>query len=327
MKPLARAADVAMSRSMTSTRATRFLWTAAGCPTPTETDGAPIRERDMGGARCASCGEPARYRLGDAISGNFSTVKNANRAWPHGGDALCAACLWCCKAIALKSACFFARVADEHGAGGFWFVPLRPLPGHPETRPDALAALCAPPPPPFVAGLPLFGIDHGGEANVHRVAWGGVVPPDPLIKLQAKHTALYCRVSYSAERYHLQVDDAGDVTVDVALWRRLRAHVEAALVELRAAGVGANAAREALTTLRAPVGAPLALAAPSAWRERVEPIRPHVGAPWWPLFLNLVPMPDLTPRAKPAPAPPPVPVPVVAPAPAASPKTEQLALF
>lgn len=188
-----------------------------------------------------------------------------------------------------------AAVHCERDRGGVWFVPLRPLVGLPQTRPDPLAALLAPPPPPFIAGLPLYGIDHGGEANAHRAIWWDdagrlVLPADPLIKLQSKHTALYAEVSDSAERYRLQVDDAADITVDVALWRGLRGVVEALLLEMRRAGVGAEDARAALTSLRPPTGYRVAT---QAWRERVAPLRPHVGARWWGLFLGLVPMPEL----------------------------------
>lgn len=319
-------------------RATRFLWLAAGSPPPVETDGTPIPARDLaaeaererrrlrkqidatraqGGdvealeralaavvdaPRCASCGEAATCRLDDAISDSFTTVKNAHRAWPFGGGHICAACLWCCKALALRCAGFFATER------GFWFFAIRPLPGVPSTRPDPLDVLLHPPEPPFVAALPLYGIDHGGEANAQRTIWpwtgdashaaarafgGGArlwVPDRPLVKLQSKHTALYAEVSRSRDRYRLQVDDAGDVTVDVPLWRRLRAVCAELLAAMRAAGVGAQDAREALTTLRPPRGF---VTSTEAWQGRVTPLRPHVGGAWWSLFTALLPMPDL----------------------------------
>lgn len=279
-------------------RGPRFVWQAAGCPAPVETNGAPIPPRTLPpGTHCASCGEPATYRLDDAISDSFTTVKNASRAWPYGGNHLCAGCVWACKTLALRCCLWFARLPDKRGSGGVWFVPMRPFPGLPWTRPDPLAALLAPPPPPFVAGLPLYGIDHGGEANAHRAAWWGedgalVVPPDPLIKLQSKHTALYSTVSICAERYRLQVDDTGDFTVDVPVWRRLRAVCDRLLVDLRAGGVGAQEARQALLTGVMPRGAPVVLLA--TWRLRTHALRPYIGAPWWALFTSLLPMPDLT---------------------------------
>lgn len=315
-------------------RGTRFLWQAAGCPAPVETNGTPIPSRNLaadaerarhrfskaiGAARatggdpealakleralgavqdapvCAACGEPATHRLEDAISENFTTVKNASRAWPFGGGALCAGCVWCAKTLALRCCLWFARLPDRAGRGGFWFVPMRPITGWPATRPDALAALLAPPPPPFVAGLPLYGIDHGGENNAHRAVWWDAegrpqIPADPLIKIQSKHTALYAEVSYSAERYRLQVDDAGDITVDVPLWHRLRIVCEALLLDLRQRGVGAIEARAALTSLRPPFGF---VVGTRAWRERVAPLQPHTDATWWPLFINLLAMPAL----------------------------------
>lgn len=258
---------------------------------------------------CASCGEPASNRLDDAISDNFTTVKNACRAWAFGGTHICTACLWCCKALAFRCALFFAR------ENGVWFVPIRPIPNWPETRPDPLAALLNPPEPPFVAGLPLYGIDHGGEANAERCIWPWTgdaehpsvrtypqgprlfVPTDPLIKIQSKHTALYCEISRSRERYRLQVDDVGDVTVDVALWRRLRVVCDALLIKMRLLGVGAQDARGALLNGRPPARAPIAIL--STWRARSEPLRPYVGAPWWPLFTSLLLMPELTEQPKP----------------------------
>ena len=332
-----------------SMRGTKFLWQAAGCPPPTETDGTPILPRDLRAEAererrrlrkqidavravgdsaaveslertlatvvddpyCASCGGAASHRFDDAISDNFTTVKNAHRAWPFGGRHVCAACLWCCKTLALRCAGFFAR-PDR-----IWFFALRPIPGVPSTRPDPLDVLLHPPDPPFVAGLPLYGIDHGGEANLHRAIWpwagnaphaavraydGGArlfVPTNPLIKLQSKHTALYAEVSLSRGRYRLQVDDTGDVTVDVPLWTRLRIVCGELLDEMRRAGVGAQEAREALITLRPPRGY---LIRTAMWHERVEPMRPHVGAAWWGLFTTLLPMPDLPAKTtKPAP--------------------------
>jgi len=328
-------------------RGTRFLWEAAGCPPPYASNGALIPPRDLRAdaererrrlrreletantpnveslqralaavedePRCASCGASASYRLEDAISDNFTTVKNASRAWPFGGSALCAACVWCARTVALRCAMFFARRADEHGTGGFWFISMRPIPGMPSTRGDPLAALLNPPPPPFVACLPLYGIDHGGEANAHRAVWpwaGGYsplaevwndgrgrrtwIPLNPLVKLQSKHTALYATVSYSATRYRLQVDDTGDITVDVPLWRALRLHVEGLLATMRAQGVGAIDAREALLSLRPPSRYKVS---PSEWERVVTPMRPHHGGLWWPLFVSLLRMPELPPRA------------------------------
>lgn len=144
-------------------RATNFLWRAAGCPMPSETDGAPLDGRPLPEpTHCASCGEPASYRLSDAISDNFTTVRNDGRAWGFGGSSICQACMWCCRSLALRCAPFFATER------GFYFLGTRPLPGLPGTRPDYLSALLSPPEPPFVACFPRFGVDAGGESNIER---------------------------------------------------------------------------------------------------------------------------------------------------------------
>jgi hypothetical protein len=273
--------------------ATHIVWKGAGSPHPFDSDGASVREYPVT-TPCAHCGEiDARFRLRDAISDNFTTVKNRSRAWPFGGDRLCAACVFAAKALALKCSLWFAR------EDGIWLVGTRPLTGWPQTRPDTLAALLNPPEPPFVAGYGAYGIDHGGEANVHRCWWPDGHPrPEPLVKLQSKHVAIYARVGTSRTRYPLQVDDTGDVVVDVQLWSRLRVVCDALLVELRAGGVGAMDARECLVSLRPPPRCPVALVA--TWPRRVEPLRPHAGAPWWPVFTNLLLMPELTEQPKPS---------------------------
>lgn len=272
--------------------ATGILWRAIGCPAPFENDdGSLIKPRGDTGP-CAHCGEPGQWRIRDAISDNFTTVKNASRAWPHGGDALCAACVVACKWMGWRAGLFFARV------DGVWFVPLRPLPGCPETRPDALSALLSPPEPPFVAGLPLYGIDHGTEANAGRVIWpGSPVPADPLSRCQSKHTAIYARVSYSRERYPLQVDDTGEVVVDVPLWRRQIAAAREVLTVLRADGVGAEDARTSLLTLTPPPRASATVL--MRWRSMTATFQPHHASSWWELVVSLLDMPALTEKPKP----------------------------
>ncbi len=301
------------------TTGVEFLWRAAGCPRPTTSEGELIPTRDMRGARCAATGLPAEYALTDAISDNFTTVKNASRAWPFGGEALSAAAVWCARTVALRCALFFAR------EDGIWFEAMRPLSGCAQRRRmDPLATLLNPPDPPFVACLPLYGVDHGGEANAERAVWwereaggsarlllpkgpwvrrvdaskpvGPTRPVDkPLIKLQSKHTAIYCRIAHRRDVYPLQIDDERDVVVDVALWSRLRVVAEDLLAELRAHGVGAVVARDSLTTGGAPFGAPLRIVA--RWPEMFAPLQPFIGAAWWPLFTQLLPMPDLRPSS------------------------------
>ena len=282
--------------------ATQLIYRAIGCPEPHETDGAPIPTSGSGGP-CAHCGEPGRWRVRDAISDNFTTVKNASRAWPFGGKDICAACLMACKAIQLRSALWFARES------GIWYTPTRPIiakdtegKGHaiPGTRVDALAVLLNPPPAPFVAGYPRAGIEHGGEANMHRIYRPGYQMPErPLIKIQSKHTAIYAQVATSRDRYPLQIDDVHDVVVDVELWSRSRSLCDSLLMELRAGGVGAQDCRAALLSLRSPPNAPLALV--RDWPARVAPLRRHHGSLWWPFFLELLHMPPLPDREKKAP--------------------------
>lgn len=301
------------------TTAVEFLWRAAGCPTPTDTEGNEIRRRNMQGARCAATNLPADYHLDDAVSEKFTTLKNGGRAWPFGGPALSASAVWCTRTLALRCAMFFAR------EDGIWFEAMRPLPGvECRRRMDALATLLNPPEPPFVAGLPLYGIDHGGEANIERTVWwessetgAKILLPrgpwvrredaskplgptrivdKPLIKLQSKHTALFCRVSTRADVYPLQVDDSNDIVVDVAEWSRLRVIAEDVMAELRLAGVGANAVRAALQTGREPAGAPLSILA--KWPATARHFARVVGSTWWPIFVQLLPMPELTPTPK-----------------------------
>jgi hypothetical protein len=282
--------------------ATHIIYKAIGSPEPHETTGERIEPKGYG-KPCAHCGAPGLYRLQDAISDNFTTVKNASRAWPFGGTDLCAACLMACKALQLRCVLWFAR------ENGIWFTPTRPIiakdadgKGHaiPGTRVDALAVLLNPPPVPFVAGYPRAGIEHGGEANIGRVYRPGhSMPERPLVKLQSKHTAIYAQISTSRDQYPLQIDDVHDVVVDVPVWSEARAICDALLRDLRAAGCGAQDCQAALKSLRPPPGAPLALV--RDWPVRVASLRRHNGSLWWPFFLELLHMPALPDREKKAP--------------------------
>lgn len=283
--------------------ASRFVWEAAGRPAFTETDGTPVKPRAYEG-RCASCGEGARFHMTDVISDKFTTVRNNGVLWPNGGEFVCQSCAWVFKALALRCAMAFARRPDERGGGGIWYVPIRPIArpadwprsqSWPFVRPDALGVLLNPPPPPFVAWCPLYGINHGGEAHLDRCFWPGADPGrrGHLLKLQTKHCVPYAKVSQNREQYDLAVDE-WNITVDLALWGEMRALTTALVAELRAAGVGAEGTRGALKSLTPPLGAPLALCAPSVWRERVRPFLPHVHATWWTFFVDLLPMPALS---------------------------------
>ncbi len=261
-----------------------FVWKAVGSPQPLETSGQAIRARHQIG-HCASCNAPAQFEMSDAISDSFTTVRNASKAWPFGGSAICAACVWACKTLALRCAMWFARVDDEHGAGGIWFVPLR----------DALDVILSPPPPPFVAALPLYGIKHGGEAHGHRAVWWDqatcqpIIHPNVLIRLQSKHVAIYSTVATDSRVYPIQVDDAHEVMVDVELWRQMRGKATQLAAEMVASGVWPERARESLRTLLPPHRLRIGHA---AWQARVEPFRRHHQAFWWNVFTTLLPIED-----------------------------------
>lgn len=289
-------------------KASKFVWEAAGRPPLVETDGTPIPPRKFSEpGRCASCGSTdAPFGLDDAISEKFTTVRNNNILWPFGGRRICHPCAWCCKTLALRCAMGFAKAPNEQGeGGGVWFLFTRPPPRPADlprgarwfSRPDAMEALLNPPEPPFVAWCPLYGIQHGGEAHVDRCLWPSsdgtlIHRGETLTKLQTKHTIPYANISLNRERYDIAIDE-WNTTIDVPLWRSLRTLVMKLLTELRAAGVGAMDARASLVSLHPPHRAPLHLAAPSVWSERVAPLRPHVSAAWWGFFTELLPMPDL----------------------------------
>lgn len=293
-------------------RATRLIWTGLGCPVPTDGTGVPlpssVPEEDA--RPCAMCGEPGgRWGYNDAFSENFWPVRNRNRLFPYaergrlpkGGLALCAACVFCTRSLALRCAPWWAT------KGGVQFYPSLRYPKE-ETRPglaaqlttyygtgtpDALAELLSPPEPPFVAGFPAYGAAHGGESNHPRCVWPGrPKPEDPLSRLQAKHVAVYAQVSYQRDRYQLQVDDALSLEVDVPLWRTLRREAEALALQLRAGGVRYSDTRRALTSLTPPPRTPLALLA--HWKKAIAAFVPHRDAAWWGFFVALLPIPDAT---------------------------------
>lgn len=300
-------------------KASHILWRAAGCPLPIGKDAAPLPPRPAPSTRCTSCGAtPADYRVDDVLSSNFLATRARDRLFAVGGNRLCTACAWTAKTVALRCACFFARAEDEHGPGGIWFVSFRPIARPADwpsskpwlfRKPDAMVELLNPPPVPFVAVLPKFGLDHGGESAGHRALFGPVPEGAPrplniLEKLQAKATAPFAEVSYNRDRYHLQIDDGDGVIIDVPLWRRLRSVVLPAVAAGREVGLGVTDIRTALTTARAPAVRPPRWLDPAAgmlavrkfreaWTPCERAIRDHTSAPWWELFVELVPIPDL----------------------------------
>lgn len=276
---------------------THFLWRAAGEPWPCETTGVPLVARGAPRGVCATCGdEPAAFALDDAFSSNFWPVRNLDKMFPFGGDRACVACVWSTRTLALRCAAWFATER------GYYFV----------TRRNLLACLLSPPAAPFVVGVPLYGMAHGGEANLYRCAWAGHVPSDPLTRLQSKHVAIYAAVAHDARRYTIQVDDSLTAPVDVAEWTRLAGVLAGVVAELRAGRLGATEIRDALRTLRLPATAPLPIAA--RWGRIVAPLHAVAGASWWPLLCDLVPMPALPDKPERVAAP----APIVLPAPLAA---------
>jgi hypothetical protein len=270
-------------------RATRIIWEGAGSHAPHEGDGTPIPPRDPAtlAPSCAMCGEGGpRWTSDDAFSDNFRPLSHLAQLYPHAMEgypvSLCAACVWCSRALRLRCAPSFSR------RDGVWFVPRRSL----------LAALLDPPEPPFVACAPLYGADHGGEAHGWRAVWPGepALPAglDVLTRLQSKHVAAYADIALDRMRYPLQWDDHTRVMIDVALWRDLAARLGAIAAALRGGGVGVTDTREALTKLRAPVRAPIAVHA--KWPTLIRGLDAHARSAWWPLLADLVPLPDAPPR-------------------------------
>jgi hypothetical protein len=241
------------------------------------------------------CGaEHARFGFKDALSENFWTLSQTSRLFPHRDPdapvALCGACVWCAKTLALRCVSW---VATERG---IWWIP----------RSGLLAILLDPPAPPFAIACPLYGIAHGGESNGHRAIWCGVSHADPLVKLQSKHTAIYAEVATSRDHYPLQIDDSTPVLIDRPLWSRLASELLAITTSLRDAGVGANDVRDGLTTLRAPQRAPLSVLA--RWPAIVRPYRDFARAEWWRVLIDLLPMPPLPPKPEKKPATKPTPI-------------------
>jgi hypothetical protein len=246
------------------------------------------------------CGaERPRFGFKDALSESFWTVGQMSRMFPfaEGPIVLCEACVWSAKSLALRCACWL--VTER----GYWWIP----------RSGLLAILLDPPPPPFAIGFPAYGIAHGGETHAWRATWCGRVHEEPLVRLQAKHCAIYAEVATSRDRYPLQVDDGAAVWVDRPRWARLVAELAPVVAELRAAGVGATDLRASLLSLSPPPRTPMVMLA--RWSQLVAPYRAHARAIWWRTLVELLPIPPLpekparAAKASPKPAPPAAPQP------------------
>lgn len=264
---------------------THLIWRAAGAPTPCDTAGEPLPMARGESTRCARCGSAGGvYAHKTVVSTNFVPTRNANRLRGYGSGHYCPACTFCAKTLRLRCISWFA---SEDGVR-FW----RTRPESKDApRPDALATLLDPPKPPFVVGIPLYGIAHGGEAHWQRTWWPGEALPEHVLnRLQSKHVALYSRLATSRDRYPVQADDQADFMLDRDVWLRARDVVSSVLDRAMSDGVHPYAAKMALLRLDLPKRASGALAA--SWRRLTLPLRPLVGAQWWHLFLELYPTPE-----------------------------------
>jgi hypothetical protein len=146
--------------------------------------------------------------------------------------------------------------------------------------------------PPFVVGVPLYGIAHGGEAHYQRTWWPTEeLASAPLIRLQSKHVAFYSRVAYSRDRYPVQVDDGGEFLLDRDTWLKCRDAADVAMRVLVADGAKPYTAKRAVIDFRLPqrVGS----AVGRQWQRLLEPLRPFQQASFWPLFSELLnPLPE-----------------------------------
>lgn len=261
--------------------ATRLLWQACGDPAPCDVLGTPIPCTRTPGAHCARCGSaPASYDVRELISANFLPTKNANRISAFGGRHFCGACVFAARTLRLRCMSWFASAA------GLAFWRTRPA-ALGSLRPDALEILLSPPAPPFVVGIPAYGIAHGGEAHSHRTWWPGESTTEPLIKLQSKHVAIYARTACSRDRYPVQVDDAREFVLERDTWLRARDDAAALMAPLISDGVPPWRAKRALFDLAIPQRVSLATA--RAWPQLTSPLRCHGLTVWWPLFCDLVP--------------------------------------
>lgn len=262
--------------------AQEIIYAGAGCPTVRDPAGNPLANLELG--ECAYCGAPAVHRVRECVSANFVVCKQLRL----GAEGLCRACAFCLRDLRLRCAPWIATPERVRFCLDRWGI---------------LDFLLSPPEPPFVAGVPWFGIGKGGLANWRYCrVWhpareqqemcpakvdektGEVLrAPQILPRLQSKHTAIFARTAASRERYPLAIDDNGIVEIDVALWRSLAARLT---VSLRYLPV------PCLEEWRAPEGGAQWEYGIIHWRELTAPFEPHRHAQWWPLLLAIVPRPE-----------------------------------
>lgn len=291
------------------------IWASVGSPQPFETDGTIIKPRNVAGT-CAVTGGPARFIYKDGLSVTFTIARSANKAFrfahltPAGEPwALSAAAVFCAKSIALRAApwiveptaagdkltfhCSQACPGDERSAGwkAVWQTrkPSAFLPWLLRSRPAGT-----------IAALPLYGIAHGGEVHLGRCAWPRAMPGhhdgkqarpvgyiekprEPLIKLQAKHCALYAPASTRTGLLALQVDSDAVMEVEVARWRAAITPALDMMDRLIQAGLTEYAARQVLLTGHADPRQPAKIHAIAASIERHIPSS-LTREPFWAVF-------------------------------------------
>ena len=285
-----------------------LIYSGAGRPTVRGPDGEPLRQSDLG--RCALCHESAKLRVKDCLSSNYVVAKQL----VLGSAGLCIPCGFALRDLRLRCAPWIATPDHVSFCLDRWGI---------------LDFLLSPPEPPFVAGLPWFGIGKGGLGNWRYCrVWhpgreqqelcpaktddaGNILrAPQILPKLQSKHTAIFAQTALSRDRYPLAIDDSFVVMVDVELWGELAGHLTEALRYLPV---------PCLEEWIAPHGGAEWREGIIRWRELTAPLEPYRKAAWWPYLLAIVPRPERPGAQKPDAAP--------APSPKADAIANQLALF
>lgn len=262
--------------------AQQLIWEAARRPVVRDPAGLPIAAEDLG--RCAYCLAPAIHRVTDCLSSNFVVAKRLRL----GASGLCAACAFCLRDLRLRCAPWIASAAGVVFCRERWGI---------------LDFLLSPPLPPFVAGVPWFGISKGGLGNLDYCrVWhpdrdrqrlspakrdddGNVLRDAQVMpKLQSKHTAIFAQIATDCARYPLAIDDGSPVLVDVPLWRDLAHHIAVALrvIPVPCLEEWAPPMTTALQWREGVV----------RWRELTAPMERYRHAAWWRFLLAIVPRPE-----------------------------------
>lgn len=215
------------------------MWRSAGEPLPADAHG-PIHPRKNVGTVCAVTGEPSpEYAFDDALSTNFVTPRFHQIAFPHASEsritiaggretpAISRAACWAIRSLAFRAATWIFDGTSIEFAPMFRFATGDKQKIPPEEMRKHFGGLAAegyldwllrPRPVGTVAAVPLYGIEHGGEQNFHRLPWPSGCKVDPLVKLQSKHTVMHVRPSTEAGVLRLQIDDGLSIALDVDAW-------------------------------------------------------------------------------------------------------------